>query len=113
MADNHKGTLWHEKDGDFNPGWALFIGFAILGAIGSLCSFAVAFLNEKAWLAVVAGLSFIAFAMLCTAMIVVPLARAKLLSPALTKAAGGIANVGRGGFVPNEWEQGDPHAGDL
>ena len=108
-----KGTLWHEKDGDFNPGWALFIGFSILGAIGSLCAFAVALLNEKAWLAAVAGLAFIAFAMLCTAFIVVPLGRAKLMAPALKAAAGGISTVGRAGFVPNEWEQGDPQAGDL
>lgn len=108
-----RGTLWHEKDGDFNPGWALFIGFSILGAIGSLCSFAVAFVNDKAWLAAVAGLTFIAFAMLCTAIIVVPLARAKLMAPALTKASGSIANVGRAEFVPNEWENGDPQEGDL
>lgn len=108
-----KGTLWHEKDGDFNPGWALFIGFSILGAIGSVCTFIVAFANEKAWLAAVAGLTFIAFAMLCTAIIVVPLARAKLMAPALTKAAGSIATVGHQGFVPNQWESGDPNEGDL
>ena len=108
-----KGTLFHERDGDFNPGWALFIGFSLLGAVGSVVTFVVALTVEKAWLAVVAGLSFIAFAMLCTAMIVVPLARAKLMAPALTKAAWSIANVGRSDFVPNEWEQGDPNAGDL
>lgn len=109
----NKGTLWHEKDGDFNPGWALFIGFSILGAIGSVCTFIVAFVNEKAWLAAVAGLTFIAFAMLCTAIIVVPIARAKLLQAALAKASGGISTIGRAGFVPNEWEHGDPNEGDL
>jgi hypothetical protein len=108
-----KGTLWHEKDGDFNPGWALFIGFSLLGAVGSVVTFIVAIINEKAWMAAVAGLTFIAFAMLCTAIIVVPIARAKLMAPALAKAAGSIANVGRSGFVPNEWENGDPNEGDL
>lgn len=108
-----KGTLWHEKDGDFNPGWALFIGFSVLGAVGSLAAFAVALLHKEAWPAAVAALCFIAFAMLCTAIIVVPIARAKLMAPALKSAAGSIANVGRGGFVPHEWEQGDPNAGDL
>lgn len=109
-----RGTLWHEKDGDFNPGWALFIGFSALGAIGSLASFIVAFLNDKAWPAAVAGLCFIAFAMLCTAIVVVPIARAKLLAPALKEAAGSIAKtVPSSPFVANEWEQGDPHEGDL
>lgn len=88
-----KGTLLHEKDGDFNPGWALFIGFSALGALGSIAAFAVALLNQKAWPAAVAALCFIAFAMLCTAIIVVPLARAKLMAPALTKAAGSIAQT--------------------
>jgi ABC-type Fe3+-siderophore transport system permease subunit len=88
-----KGTLWHEKDGDFNPGWALFIGFSVLGALGSVAAFVVALRNDKAWPAVVAALCFIAFAMLCTAIIVVPIARAKLMAPALTKAAGSIAKT--------------------
>ena len=108
-----KGTLWHEKDGDFNPGWALFVGFAVLGAVLCVGAAVVAVINPKAWLALVAALSFVAFAMLCTAMIVVPIARAKLMAPALGKAAAGISTVGRAGFVPNEWETGDPHEGDL
>lgn len=102
-----KGTLWHEKDGDFNPGWALFIGFSILGATGSVCTFIVAFVNEKAWLAAVAGLTFIAFAMLCTAIIVVPLARAKLMAPALTKAAGSIADVATPPYPGMDQYEGD------
>lgn len=88
-----KGTLWHEKDGDFNPGWALFVGFAVLGALLCLGAGVVAVLNPKAWLALVAALSFVAFAMLCTAMIVVPIARAKLMAPALKEAAGSIAKA--------------------
>lgn len=88
-----KGTLWHEKDGDFNPGWALFIGFSALGAVVSLAATVVALLHEKAWPAAVAALCFIAFAMLCTAIIVVPIARAKLMAPALKTAAGSIAKT--------------------
>lgn len=92
MEKRH-GTLWHEKDGDFNPGWALFIGFSALGAVISLAATVVALRNEKAWPAAVAALSFIAFAMLCTAIIVVPLARAKLMAPALKSAASSISKV--------------------
>lgn len=88
---DRRTPLLFEKDGDFNPGWLLFILFAALGALGSVVTFLVAIINEKAWMAAVAGLSFIAFAMLCTAMIVVPIARAKLLAPALKEAAGGIS----------------------
>lgn len=88
-----KNPLLFEGDGDFNPGWLLFIAFSVLGAIGSAVTFAVALLNDKAWPAAVAGLSFIAFAMLCTAIIVVPIARAKLLAPALKEAAGGISKA--------------------
>lgn len=100
-----KGTLWHEKDGDFNPGWALFIGFSALGAIGSLASFIVAFVNDKAWPAAVAGLCFIAFAMLCTAIIVVPIARAKLMAPALKEAAGSIAKAVRPPYPGMDYDE--------
>lgn len=83
--------LLFEKDGSFNPGWTLFIGFSVLGAGISLGAVAVALRSAAAWPAAVAALSFIAFAMLCTAIIVVPIARAKLLAPALKEAAGAIS----------------------
>ena len=102
-----KGTLFHEKDGDFNPGWALFIGFSALGAMGSLASFIVAFVNDKAWPAAVAGLCFIAFAMLCTAIVVVPIARAKLLAPALKEAAGSIAKTVAPPYPDMDFDEGD------
>lgn len=90
---DRKNPLLFEADGDFNPGWLLFIVFSLLGAGGSLACFVIAFVNAKAWAAAVAGLSFIAFAMLCTAIIVVPIARAKLLAPALKEAAHGVTHM--------------------
>jgi len=87
--------LLFEADGDFNPGWLLFIVFAGLGALMSAATAIVAMLHQEAWPAIVAGLSFVAFAMLCTAMIVVPIARAKLLSR-LRNAPGDIAQAGAG-----------------
>lgn len=88
-----QNPLFFESDGDFNPGWALFIAFSILGVLGSAGALIIAALNDKAWPAAIAALSFIAFAMLCTAIIVVPIARAKLLAPALKEAAGGISSA--------------------
>jgi len=85
--------LLYERDGDFNPGWLLFVIFSGLGALVSLGALVVALRAEGAWPAAVAALSFIAFAMLCTAIIVVPIARAKLLAPALKDAAGSIASA--------------------
>ena len=85
--------LLFETDGSFNPGWLLFIIFSTLGAGISLGALYVAVHNANAWPAAVAALSFIAFAMLCTAIIVVPIARAKLLAPALKEAAAAISNV--------------------
>jgi len=96
LFHDRRNPLLFERDGDFNPGWLLFLVFSIIGMVGSTVSFAVALVNTKAWLAVVAGLSFTAFAMLCTACIVVPIARAKLLAPALRAAAAGVSQVGSG-----------------
>ena len=85
--------LLFEREGDFNPGWLLFIIFSTLGAGISLGALYVAVHNANAWPAAVAALSFIAFAMLCTAIIVVPIARAKLLAPALKEAVTAISAV--------------------
>lgn len=99
VPENRRNPLWFEADGDFNPGWALFIAFSVLGALGSAAALVVSVIHEAAWPVAVAALSFIAFAMLCTAIIVVPIARAKLLAPALKDAAGSIsaAAAGQGG----------------
>lgn len=94
MSDRRSNPLLYEVDGDFNPGWLLFIVFATLGAGLSLGAVVVAFRSEGAWPAAVAALSFVAFAMLCTAIIVVPIARAKLLAPALKGAAESIGGPG-------------------
>ena len=88
--------LLFESDGDFNPGWLLFIGFSGIGALISLGSLVAAVMHAEAWPAVVAALSFTAFAMLCTAIIVVPIAKAKLLTR-LKNAPGDIASAATGG----------------
>jgi hypothetical protein len=108
-----KNALLFEKDGDFNPGWLLFIIFSALGAGASAGCLYVAMVNEKAWPAAVAALSFIAFAMLCTAIIVVPISRAKLLAPALKEAAGGISRTAAANFESHQWASGDPDAGGM
>lgn len=91
MIRDRGSPLLFEKSGEFNPGWLLFICFSALGAGLCIGALVVALKNGAAWPAVIAALSFTAFAMLCTAMIVVPIARAKLLAPALKDAAGAIA----------------------
>ncbi len=109
-----RNPLLFEQDGDFNPGWLLFIAFAVLGALLSLGSLVVALHDAKAWPAVVAALSFIAFGMLCTAIIVVPIARAKLLAPAVKEAGTGISRAATGlPFEPHRWADGDPDEGLL
>lgn len=90
---DRRNPLLFEADGDFNPGWLLFIAFALLGVGLVLTAAAVALRDPKAWMAIVAGFSFVAFAMLCTAIIVVPIARAKLLAPALKDAVRGIGAI--------------------
>lgn len=96
VPDNRRNPLLFEADGDFNPGWLLFIVFSALGALMAAAAAVVAVLHEASWPALVAGLSFIAFAMLCTAIIVVPIAKAKLLTR-LKNAPGDIASAA-GGF---------------
>jgi hypothetical protein len=111
MPVTRENPLLYERDGDFNPGWALFILFSLLGALLSLGALAVALHDAKAWPAVVAALSFLAFAMLCTAIIVVPIARAKLLAPALKDAARGISEAARPPFPGMDFnERGDDAA---
>lgn len=76
--------LLFEKDGDFNPGWMLFILFAAVGIVGSAVACVVALRHQQAWPAAIAALAFVATAMCITAVIVVPIARAKLLAPGVT-----------------------------
>ena len=108
--------LFFEADGDFNPGWALFIAFSILGALMSGATAVVAVLNDAAWPALVAGLSFVAFAMLCTAIVVVPIARAKLLTR-LKNAPGQITSAASGGtggrLAGVDFHMTDDERGDL
>lgn len=90
LSESRKNPLIYESDGDFNPGWILFIVFSILGALISIGAVAVSFLIGSAT-PVIAALSFISFAMICTAAIVVPIARAKLLVR-LRSSVGDIGN---------------------
>jgi hypothetical protein len=98
-----ESPLLYEKDGDFNPGWLLFIVFAAAGLLGSAVACMVALRNERAWPAAVAAMIFCATAMLITAVIVVPIARAKLLAPSIgagMRAMGAAA----GGDTPADYE---------
>ncbi len=90
-TETRTNPLLYERDGDFNPGWLLFCIFSGLGALISVGALVVAFV-AKAPSAVIAALSFIAFAMIATAAIVVPIARAKLLV-SLKGAVGDVASA--------------------
>lgn len=83
-------SLFWEADGDFNPGWAVFMFAAAFGAV--ICAIlGIAALREpKAWPAGVAALAFLVSVMLIAAVIVVPIARAKLLAPHIGTAVKGI-----------------------
>lgn len=84
-------SLWYEQDGDLNPGWFLFLFYSAVGGVGCLAALVVAVANPAAGaLLIPAALGFIAFAMLTTAVIVVPIARAKLLAPHIGKATEAI-----------------------
>lgn len=97
-----RDALLFEKDGDFNPGWALFILFACAGLVGSGVAVVVALRHAEAWPAAVAALVFTATAMCITAVIVVPIARAKLLAPGIP--AGLRALGALGGDTPADIE---------
>jgi len=90
-ARTERTPLLYEKDGDFNPGWALFIAFSVLGALVCLAAIVALVRKPEAWGLGAAVLGFISFAMLATALIVVPIARAKLLVQ-LKSAPGEIAS---------------------
>lgn len=84
-----ESLLW-EADGDFNPGWAIFIAAAAMGAAICAVLGIAALRDPKAWPAGVAALAFLVSVMLIAAVIVVPIARAKLLAPHIGTAVKGI-----------------------
>lgn len=90
-----RDALLFEKDGDFNPGWLLFILFAVAGLLGAGAAVVVALRHRDAWPAAVAALVFTATAMLITAVIVVPIARAKLLAPGIPAGLRALGSLGR------------------
>lgn len=83
-------SLFWEADGDFNPGWAIFMAAAGLGALVCIVLGIAALREPKAWPAGVAALAFLVSVMLIAAVIVVPIARAKLLAPHIGTAVKGI-----------------------
>lgn len=83
-------SLFWEADGDFNPGWAIFMAAAALGACVCVVLGIAALKDPKAWPAGVAALAFLVSVMLIAAVIVVPIARAKLLAPHIGAAVKGI-----------------------
>lgn len=83
-------SLFWESDGDFNPGWAIFMAAAAFGAAICLVLAVAALRDPKAWPGGVAALAFLVSVMLIAAVIVVPIARAKLLAPHIGTAVKGI-----------------------
>lgn len=105
MSADGRGSLLHEKDGDFNPGWLVFLVFAGLGVALNVAAIVVAVAApEKAWPLVVAAMVHTVLVMIVTAIIVVPIARAKLLANSRTLASG-LSALGRiGGGYPGDPE---------
>lgn len=104
-AEERRGTLLHEKDGDFNPGWALFILFALVGVVTIAAGLWVATsAPEKAWPVAVGAMIFDAVAMLICAGLVVSIARARVLLNSSVIGAG-LSALGRlGGGYPGDPE---------
>lgn len=109
MIRDRKNPLLFERSGDFNPGWLIFVVFSALGAGISVGALVAALRNASAWPAAIAALSFVAFVMLCTAIMVVPIARAKLLAPALKDSVAGIARAAAP-FPGMDQAEDGPHA---
>lgn len=98
-----QSPLLFEKDGDFNPGWLLFIVFACSGLVASAVACVVALRHQQAWPAAIAALVFVATAMCITAIIVVPIARAKLLAPGVAAGMRAMGSLG-GSDTPADHE---------
>lgn len=92
VPDNRRNPLFFEADGDFNPGWALFIAFSLEGLLVSGAAIVGLVRKPEVWQLGAVSLGFIVFAMIATAIIVVPIARAKLLVQ-LKGAPGEIAGA--------------------
>ncbi len=89
-----KSPLLYESDGDFNPGWLLFLAAFLLAVLAiAAVLLLMAFAGGSVAGAVVLGvvLTFALCVMLLAAISVLSLAKAKLVAPALTSAAGGLA----------------------
>lgn len=89
MRSFWESLLW-EADGDFNPGWAIFLLAALIGIVVCVVLCIAALQDPKAWPAGVAALAFLVSVMLIAAVIVVPIARAKLLAPHIGAAVKGL-----------------------
>jgi hypothetical protein len=110
------GTLLHEKDGDFNPGWLLVLIFAALGLVVSIGGLVVSIKDAKAGAIIVPSmLGYSAFGMICSATMVVSIGRAKILNNSRTLSS--LAKSFRAGggdvWLDNErdelWDA--PHGG--
>lgn len=91
-----KGTLWHEKDGDFNPGWGIIVWYALcLGTGLNVGALAVAIANTKAWPVLGAVMIFDVLVIVAAAIGVYTLGRAKLIANSKVLSAGvkGIGNA--------------------
>ena len=88
-----RGTWTREADGDLNVGWLLLTAFAVIIAAGGAIGYVVAIRGGTQSLAI-AGLAAAVTGMLSSGIIVVPIAKAKLLAKGLGPAAGSITAGG-------------------
>ena len=80
MTRAARGSLLHEADGDFNPGWLLVLAFALIGAAGCLVALVLAFRAEAAASVLIAiALGFVAFMVIVASTMVLSIARVKAL----------------------------------
>ena len=106
-----RGFLWYERDGDFNPGWAGVLCFDFMILLINFVGLIAVDVQPDAWPVLVALLTTNVSVVLIHAIMVLKLAKAKLLAPALAKTAGSIAQVGAKGvggidFIYHDDERG-------
>lgn len=105
-----KGTIWHEKDGDFNPGWGIIVWYAlILGTILNVATVVAALVNPKAWPTLGAVMIFDVLIVVSAAIGVYKLGRAKLIANSKVLSAGvkGIGNAVQPPYPGMDFDEGD------
>ena len=87
--------LYMDDNGDLNPGLFLFLVYSFLGIGLVIVCCAAVIIDVVAWPALLGAMTFVLMAMLVMGIWVLPVAKGKLLAPALQSGAGSIASAGR------------------